>query len=64
MSIIPDSIVVQELVYRYNYTEEQAKTIVSFYKKHHKISELEDLIQQNLLISLTKEDLCESYFRG
>lgn len=61
---ISESIIINELIQQYNYTEEQAKTIVSFYKKHHKISELEELIQQNLLISLTKEDLCESYFRG
>ena len=61
---IPKSIIVNELIQQYNYTEEQAKTIVSFYKKHRKISELEELIQQNLLISLIKDDLCESYSRG
>ena len=55
---IPDSIIVQELVHEYGYTEKQAKTILLSYKNQNKLSDLIDLIQQKLTIKMTKEELC------
>lgn len=56
--IFPERTIVNELIWEYDYSPSQAKSIVSHYKKLGKYSELCALIQQRLSIKLSKEDLC------
>lgn len=56
--IYPEEIVIQELMWEYDYTLTQAQSIVNLYKSKDEYSELCELIQHRLSIKLSREELC------
>lgn len=46
--IFSDEVILQELMWEYDYTQEQAQSILSSYKSQDKLSELYELIQHKL----------------
>ena len=54
--IYPENIVINELVWEYDYTKRQSEAIVDYYKKRGKYQELCELIQYRLSIQILKEE--------
>lgn len=59
--LYPESIMMYELMWRYKYKEEQARSIIENYKSQNKYSELCDLITYRMNIADAKENLLIRY---
>lgn len=62
MVYYPEEILIGELMWEYDYTQEQAELIIDQYKSKDEYSELCELIQHRLSIK-TRENLYETYIR-
>lgn len=53
----PENVIIEELMWEYNYTEPQAKAIVNRYKQNHDYSSLCELIQHRMSLRNQEEML-------
>lgn len=53
----PETIVIKELMWEYDYTEKQAKLIIDKYKQSNKYPELCELIQHRMSVRLSEEEM-------
>ena len=56
--IYPEEVVKRELMWEYDYTEQQASSMIESYKAQNKYTELCDLIKYRMSVQFANESLC------
>lgn len=59
--LYPEEVITSELMWEYDYTEQQAKTLIESYKSQGKYNDLCDLINYRMSLKSSKDNLLHRY---